>query len=79
MQKQPLSNEEVENLTTTVPTSNMTKAEADKTLVTGIAHKYEGAVKVCTTCTLLCSALSYLTSPDADTLVRIARHRRADS
>jgi hypothetical protein len=38
---------DVDNLTTTAPsTSDMSKAEADKTVVKGIAHKYEGAVKV---------------------------------
>jgi len=36
---------DVENLTTNIPSSQMSKAEADKTVVTGIAHKYEGAVK----------------------------------
>jgi len=37
----------VDNLTTSAPsTSEMSKAEADKTVVKGIAHKYEGAVKV---------------------------------
>ncbi|KAG2182055.1 hypothetical protein INT43_006981 [Umbelopsis isabellina] len=35
----------VENLNSNVETSNMSKAEADKTIVKGIAHKYEGAVK----------------------------------
>lgn len=36
----------VENLTTNVENSNMSKAEADKTIVKGIAHKYEGTIKV---------------------------------
>jgi hypothetical protein len=36
----------VDNLTTSAPSSDMSKAEADKTVVKGIAHKYEGAVKV---------------------------------
>jgi hypothetical protein len=38
---------DVQNLTSNVSASNMSKAEADKTIVKGIAHKYEGAVKVC--------------------------------
>ncbi|KAI8576531.1 hypothetical protein K450DRAFT_274658 [Umbelopsis ramanniana AG] len=36
---------DVDNLTTSTPSSDMSKAEADKTVVKGIAHKYEGAVK----------------------------------
>ncbi|KAI9280227.1 hypothetical protein BC943DRAFT_383267 [Umbelopsis sp. AD052] len=36
---------DVDNLATSKPSSDMSKGEANKTVVKGIAHKYEGAVK----------------------------------
>jgi hypothetical protein len=45
MSEQVLSND-VENLTTSAPATSMSKQEADKTVVKGIAQKYEVAIKV---------------------------------
>ncbi|KAH8549447.1 hypothetical protein BGW37DRAFT_469402 [Umbelopsis sp. PMI_123] len=45
MSEQVLSND-VENLTTSAPATSMSKQEADKTVVKGIAQKYEVAIKI---------------------------------